>query len=74
MKQADRHYSGNGSLKATHIGRNVAELIHQIKAFHHVRATGEATPSGWKPGKMTLKPGPNLVGNVWKVWKTKVAF
>ena len=34
----------------------------------------EATPSGWKPGKMTLKPGPNLVGNVWEVWKTDMAF
>ena len=36
------------------VGRNVAELIHQIKAFQQVRATGEATPSGWKPGKMTF--------------------
>jgi peroxiredoxin (alkyl hydroperoxide reductase subunit C) len=34
----------------------------------------EATLSGWKPGKMTLKPGSDLVGNVWKVWKTKTAF
>jgi len=23
---------------------------------------------------MTLKPGPDLVGNVWKVWKTDMAF
>ena len=30
------------------VGRNVAELIRQIKAFQHVRATGEATPSGWQ--------------------------
>jgi len=21
------------------------------------------------PGQPTLKPGPDLVGNVWKVWK-----
>jgi hypothetical protein len=34
----------------------------------------EATPSGWKPGKVTLKPGPDLVGKVWKVWKTEMAF
>ncbi len=26
------------------VGRNVAELIRQVKAFQHVRATGEVTP------------------------------
>jgi peroxiredoxin (alkyl hydroperoxide reductase subunit C) len=56
------------------VGRNVAELIRQVQAFQHVRATGEATPSGWKPGKLTLKPGPDLVGKVWQVWKPEMAF
>ncbi len=56
------------------VGRNVAELIRQVQAFQHVRATGEATPSGWQPGKVTLKPGPNLVGKVWEVWKPEMAF
>jgi alkyl hydroperoxide reductase subunit AhpC len=56
------------------VGRNVSELIRQVKAFQHVRATGEATPSGWRPGKPTLKPGPDLVGKVWEVWKTECAF
>ena len=56
------------------VGRNVAELIRQVKAFQHVRATGEVMPSGWQPGKATLKPGPNLVGKVWEVWKTDMAF
>ena len=56
------------------VGRNVAELIRQVKAFQHVRETGEATPSGWQPGKPTLKPGIDLVGEVWKVWKTENAF
>jgi len=51
------------------VGRNPNELIRQIQAFQHVRATGEATPSGWTPGQITLKPGPDLVGKVWKVWK-----
>lgn len=50
------------------VGRNIAEFIRQVKAFQHVRATGEATPSGWQPGKATLKPGPALVGKVWEVW------
>jgi peroxiredoxin (alkyl hydroperoxide reductase subunit C) len=58
------------------VGRNVSETIRQIQAFQLVRETkgGEATPSGWKPGKVTLKPGPDLVGNVWKEWKTEMAF
>ena len=51
------------------VGRNHNELIRQIQAFQHVRATGEATPSGWTPGQITLKPSPDLVGKVWKVWK-----
>jgi len=56
------------------VGRSVPELIRQVKAFQHVRATGEVTPSGWQPGKPTLKPGPALVGTVWKEWKVEEAF
>ncbi len=56
------------------VGRNVTELIRQLKAFQYVRKTGEATPSGWQPGRPTLKPGPDLVGKVWKVWKPENAF
>ena len=56
------------------VGRNVAETIRQVKAFQHVKKTGEATPSGWQPGKMTLKPGPDLVGKVWEIWKPDMAF
>ena len=51
------------------VGRSPEELVRQIKAFQHVRATGEVTPSGWQPGQVTLKPGPALVGKVWEVWK-----
>jgi alkyl hydroperoxide reductase subunit AhpC len=58
------------------VGRNVSELFRQVQAFQHVRETkgAEATPSGWQPGKPTLKVGPDLVGKVWKVWKTDMAF
>lgn len=56
------------------VGRNVAELIRQVKAFQHHRATGEVMPSGWQPGKTTLKPGPDLVGKVYTVWKPDMAF
>lgn len=53
------------------VGRRIAETIRQVQAFKHVRNSGgtEAMPAGWMPGDMTLKPGPDLVGNVWKVWK-----
>jgi peroxiredoxin (alkyl hydroperoxide reductase subunit C) len=51
------------------VGRNISELIRQVQAFQHVRNTGEVTPSGWQPGKPTLKPGPALVGKVWQQWK-----
>jgi alkyl hydroperoxide reductase subunit AhpC len=53
------------------VGRRLAETVRQIQAFQHVRSTkgAEATPAGWVPGQPTLKPGPDLVGNVWKVWK-----
>lgn len=58
------------------VGRNVNETLRQIEAFQLVRKSkgGEATPSGWKPGKKTLKPGPELVGKVWEVWNTDMAF
>ena len=53
------------------VGRNLDETIRQIQAFQHVRKTKgkEVCPAGWKPGGKTLRPGPDLVGNVWKVWK-----
>ncbi len=58
------------------VGRNVGESLRQIQALQLVRKSNntEATPSGWKPGKKTLKPGPDLVGNVWKEWSTAMAF
>ena len=56
------------------VGRNPAELLRQVKAFQHVVKTGEVTPSGWEPGDTTLSPGPDLVGKVWEVWKTDMAF
>ena len=58
------------------VGRNVMETIRQIQAFQLIRETkgAEATPSGWRPGKKTLKPGIDLVGKVWKEWDTSMAF
>ncbi len=58
------------------VGRNVNESLRQIQAFQLVRESKgtEATPSGWEPGKLTLKPGVDLVGKVWEAWKTSMAF
>lgn len=58
------------------VGRNINETIRQIQAFQLIRDTkgAEATPSGWRPGKKTLKPGIDLVGKVWQEWKTSMAF
>jgi len=52
------------------VGRKFDESIRQVQAYQYVRAAKgtEACPAGWEPGKKTLKPGPDLVGNVWKVW------
>ncbi len=50
------------------VGRNPAELVRQIKAYQHHQKTGEVMPSGWTEGKKTLKPTPELTGNVWKEW------
>ena len=57
------------------VGRNFAELVRQIQAFQHVYNTkgAEVCPAGWRPGKLTLKPSPDLVGKVWEVWKVENA-
>ena len=53
------------------VGRNIDELMRQMKAFQKVRESKgkEATPAGWQPGQATLKPGPGLVGKVFEQWK-----
>lgn len=58
------------------VGRNILESLRQIEAFQLVRKTqgGEATPSGWRAGKKTLSPRPELVGKVWEEWRVGLAF
>ena len=54
----------------------LSETIRQIQAFQLVRTSKgtEATPSGWVPGKPTLKPSPELVGKIWEVWSADEAL
>ena len=58
------------------VGRNVNETLRQIQAFQLVRESkgAKATPSGWKPGRPVLEPGPDLVGKVWEKWKVEQAM
>src|SRR5690606_10482389 len=52
------------------IGRNVFEGLRQIKASQMVRKEKgkEVAPAVWEPGKKTITPRPDLVGNVWQEW------
>jgi peroxiredoxin (alkyl hydroperoxide reductase subunit C) len=62
---------------AAPIGRNVAEILRQLRALQHYQATGEFMPCGWEPGKPTLaKEGeiPSKSGKVWEIWKPRNAF
>ncbi len=47
------------------MGRNVNELIRQIKALQYIREhPDEVTPAQWEPGKPTIKPGIKAAGQV----------
>jgi peroxiredoxin (alkyl hydroperoxide reductase subunit C) len=62
---------------ADQLGRNIAEVLRQIRALQHQRATGDFRPCGWQPGKPTLPSEPDpkkRAGQVWKTWKTRNAF
>ena len=59
------------------VGRNVAEVLRQVRAYQHHQKTGELMPSGWQPGKPTLPPETEALaraGHVWEIWKTDSAF
>lgn len=53
------------------VGRNADELVRKLKAFQYVRAAGgkEVCPAKWEPGKATLKPGIDVAGKVYEVYK-----
>lgn len=61
---------------APSIGRNVAEILRQLRALREYRTTGQYTPCGWEPGKPTIPP-PDPSGKPSKVldgWKPGKAF
>lgn len=45
------------------VGRNVDELIRQIKAMQEVaKNPGKAAPAGWKPGDKLIGTGKDFIG------------
>lgn len=45
------------------VGRNVDELIRQIKAMQTVAANpGQAVPAGWQPGGKLIKTSKDFIG------------
>lgn len=52
------------------VGRDMSELVRKMKAFVHTyNNPSEVCPAKWEPGKKTLKPSEELVGNVYSVLK-----
>ena len=59
------------------VGRDITEVLRQLRAFQHHRKTGELMPCGWQPGKPTLPPereASQIAGKVWESWKPSKAF
>jgi len=59
------------------VGRDIAEVLRQLRAFQHHRETGELMPCGWQPGKPTLPPereAGQIAGKIWESWKPRNAF
>ena len=61
---------------APSVGRNVAEILRQLRALIHNRSTGEMMPCGWEPGKPTLpdKNSSDAESRPWESWKPRNAF
>ncbi|MBP1723503.1 MAG: putative peroxiredoxin [Deltaproteobacteria bacterium] len=59
------------------VGRDVSELLRELRAFRQHRETGELIPCGWQPGKPTLpedEEAKKIAGKIGEVWKPKNAF
>ena len=47
------------------IGRSITELIRKLQAAKFTSENqGQVCPMNWEPGKKTLTPGLDLVGNI----------
>lgn len=57
------------------VGRNVKEILRQLRALQHYRNTGKYIPCGWYPGRPTLEAKTEKSTH-WpsEEWKTRHAF
>jgi alkyl hydroperoxide reductase subunit AhpC len=59
------------------VGRDISEVLRQLRAFQHHRKTGELMPCGWQPGRPTLpseSESSRISGKIWETWKPSKAF
>ncbi len=57
------------------VGRNVAEMIRQIRACQYVKGTcGRSHPGGWEPGKKDPEARGRTGGKVCEIWAPDMAF
>ena len=57
------------------IGRNVMEILRQLRALQHYRNRGLYIPCGWHPGRPTVgTESEKSTSRASEVWKTRHAF
>jgi peroxiredoxin (alkyl hydroperoxide reductase subunit C) len=59
------------------VGRDVSEILRELRAFQQHQKTGELIPCGWQPGKPILpeeEAAKKIAGKVWEIWKPRNAF
>jgi peroxiredoxin (alkyl hydroperoxide reductase subunit C) len=59
------------------LGRNITEVLRQLRALRYQQRTGDLMPCGWEPGKPTLhqeEEASRRSEEIQKTWKTRNAF
>jgi len=61
---------------AAPVGRNITEILRQLRALKRHEETGELMPCGWEPGKPALDRSvvSTSAGRIWEFWKPRNAF
>lgn len=68
----DKGLLRHSSINDLPVGRNVDEVYRLVEAFQHVAKHGEVCPSGWTPGKATMK-GSHADAKTQSYWKNEHA-
>ena len=59
------------------VGRDISEILRELRAFQQHQKTGELIPCGWQPGKPTFpekEEAKESAGKIWEVWNPRNAF